>query len=82
MTTGISIMDFGLNEFWLDLLDYIKHHPDIDKTPFGLHLVVTASEDTPAGAIYVLKNCSNSVNIRDCIPLDTCNFLHTAVPKL
>ena len=31
-------MDLGLNEFRLDLLDYIKHHPDIDKTPFGLHL--------------------------------------------
>lgn len=37
MTTGISIMDLGLNEFRLDLLDYIKHHPDIDKSPFGLH---------------------------------------------
>lgn len=82
MTTSIPIMVLGLNEFRLDLLDYIKHHPDIDKTPFGLHLVVTASEDTPAGAIYVLKNRSNSVNIRDCIPLDTCNFLLTAVPKL
>lgn len=63
MTTGISIMDLGLNEFRLDLLDYIKHHPDIDKTPFGLHSVVPASEDTPAGVIYVLKNRSNSVNI-------------------
>lgn len=82
MTTDISIMDLGLNEFRLDLLDYIKHRPNIDKTPFGLHLVVTASEDTPAGAIYVLKNRSNSVNIRDCIPLNTCDFLHTAVPKL
>ena len=63
MTTGISIMDLGLNEFRLDLLDYIKHHPDIDKTPFGLHSVVPASEDAPAGVVYVLKNRSNSVNI-------------------
>ena len=39
-------MDLGLNEFRLDLLDYIKHHLGIDKTPFGLHLVVTASEDS------------------------------------
>ena len=70
MTTGISIMDLGLNEFRLDLLDYIKHHPDIDKTPFGLHSVVPASEDTPAGVIYVLKNRSNSVNI------DNQNRLH------
>ena len=70
ITTGLSIMDLGLNEFRLDLLDYIKHHPDIDKTPFGLHSVVPASEDTPAGVIYVLKNRSNSVNI------DNQNRLH------
>lgn len=70
MTTGISIMDLGLNEFRLDLLDYIKHHPDIEKTPFGLHAVVPANEDAPGGVIYVLKNRSNSVNI------DNQNRLH------
>ena len=51
MTTGISIMDLGLNKFRLDLLAYIKHHPDIDKMPFGLHSVVPANEDAPAGVI-------------------------------
>lgn len=70
MSSGISIMDLGLNEFRLDLLSYIKHHPDIDKTPFGLHSVVPANEDAPAGVIYVLKNRSNSVNI------DNQNRLH------
>ena len=70
MSTGISIMDLGLNEFRLDLLEYIKYHPDIEKTPFGLHSVAAASEDTPAGVIYVLKNRSNSVNI------DNQNRLH------
>lgn len=70
MTSGISIMDLGLNEFRLDLLDYIKCHPDIDKTPFGLSAVAPAGEDTPAGVIYVLKNRSNSVNI------DNQNRLH------
>lgn len=63
MSTGISIMDLGLNEFRMDLLEYIKNHPDIDKAPFGLHSVAAASEETPAGVIYVLKNRSNSVNI-------------------
>lgn len=43
MTTGITIMDLGLNEFRLDLLDYTKRHDDLDKTPFGLHSVVPAS---------------------------------------
>lgn len=70
MSTGISIMDLGLNEFRLDLLEYIKHHHDMDKTPYGLHSVVPASEETPTGVIYVLKNRSNSVNI------DNQNRLH------
>ena len=65
MSTGISIMDLGLNEFRMDLLEYIKNHPDIDKAPFGLHSVAAASEETPAGVIYVLKNRSNSVNIEN-----------------
>ena len=63
ISSGISIMDLGLNEFRLDLLEYIKHNPDLDKTPYGLHSVASASEDTPPGVIYVLKNRSNSVNI-------------------
>lgn len=70
MSTGISIMDLGLNEFRMDLLEYIKNHPDINKAPFGLHSVAAASEETPAGVIYVLKNRSNSVNI------DNQNSLH------
>lgn len=63
MTSGISIMDLGLNEFRLDLLEYVKQHPDIDKTPMGLHAVTAASEDTPPGVIFVLKNRTGSVNI-------------------
>ena len=70
MSTGISIMDLGLNEFRLDLLEYVKEHPDLDKTPFGLHAVAQATEDAPPGVIYVLKNRSNSVNI------DNQNRLH------
>ncbi|MEG0528464.1 MAG: hypothetical protein RR531_13200 [Longicatena sp.] len=70
MTTGISIMDLGLNEFRLDLLEYVKNHEDIDNTPFGLHAVAPANEDMPAGVIYVLKNRSDSVNI------DNQNRLH------
>ncbi|MBR3300344.1 MAG: DEAD/DEAH box helicase family protein [Clostridia bacterium] len=70
MSSGINIMDLGLNEFRLDLLEYVKTHPDIDKTPFGLHAVVPATEDTPAGVVFVLKNRSNTVNI------DNQNRLH------
>ena len=55
MTGGVSLTDLGLNEFRLDLLDYIKTHGDLDKKPFGLHAIAT-SDDSPAGIIFVLKN--------------------------
>ena len=42
MTSGVSIMDLGLNEFRMDLLAYMKIHGDIDHTPFGIHAVVKA----------------------------------------
>ena len=63
MSTGISIMDLGLNEFRLDLLAYIKNHGDLEKTPRGLHVVVPKTEGCPEGVIFVLKNVNNSVNI-------------------
>ena len=63
MNTGVSIMDLGLNEFRLDLLDYIKQGHDIEHTPFGLHAIVPATKDTPPGVIFVLKNRNNAVNI-------------------
>ncbi len=65
MTSGISIMDLGLNEFRLDLLEYMKYNDNLDKTPFGLHAVVPANDEMPAGVIYVLKNRSNNVNINN-----------------
>lgn len=70
MGTGISIMDLGLNEFRLDLLEYIKTHGELDKIPFGLHAVVPACEECPPGVIYVLKNCTDNINI------DRKNLLH------
>lgn len=63
MNTGVSIMDLGLNEFRLDLLEYMKTHDDVEHTPYGLHAVVAATDDCPKGVVYVLKNRSNSVNI-------------------
>lgn len=62
MSDGISIMDLGLNEFRLDLLDYIKHHGEPDKKPLGLHAAVSATGELPEGVIFVLKNINNSVN--------------------
>jgi chaperonin cofactor prefoldin len=63
MNDGISIMDLGLNEYRLDLLEYVKTHKDIEKKPKGLHAVVPATKELPEGAIFVLRNVNNSVNI-------------------
>lgn len=63
MSSGISIMDLGLNEFRLDLLEYIKNHDDMDKKPRGMHAVVPATDELPPGVIFVLKNINNSVNV-------------------
>ena len=63
MGSGISIMDLGLNEFRLDLLEYIKHHEEIETAPKGLHTVVSKTEEAPVGVIFVLRNINDSVNI-------------------
>ena len=63
MNTGVSIMDLGLNEFRLDLLEYINSNHDVEHTPFGLHAVVHASDRAPAGTVFVLKNRTAGINI-------------------
>lgn len=63
MSTGISIMDLGLNEFRLDLIDYIKTNGDLDQKPKGMHAVVPATPELPEGVVFVLKNINNKVNI-------------------
>ena len=63
MNSGVSIMDLGLNEFRMDLLDYIHANHDVEHTPFGLHAVVRGNAQTPAGTIFVLKNRTAGVNI-------------------
>ena len=62
MSTGISIMDLGLNEFRLDLVGYVKTHSDLEKKPKGMHAVVQATEELPEGVIFVLKNINNNIN--------------------
>lgn len=62
MSGGISIMDLGLNEFRLDLLDYMKKHDDVEHTPLGMHAIVASTPDAPPGVIFVLKNINNEIN--------------------
>ena len=70
MDTGINIMDLGLNEFRLDLLSYLKEHPDIEHAPMGMSAVVEETSVVQPGVIFVLKNRNNAINI------DRKNLLH------
>ncbi len=40
--TGISITDLGLNDFRMDLLNYVKEQGELDNVPNGMHAVVPA----------------------------------------
>lgn len=62
MTSGVSITDLGLNDFRMDLLAYMKDHPDIDHIPLGIHAV--AHGEKP-GVIFVLKNVNSKINIKN-----------------
>lgn len=62
MTSGVSIMDLGLNEFRMDLLAYMKANENIDHTPFGIHAVVKGEK---SGVIFVLKNVNEQINIQN-----------------
>lgn len=55
--TGISITDLGLNDFRMDLLNYVKDHGDLGSTAKGLHAVVPCNPDfgLEPGIIFALK---------------------------
>ena len=63
MNNGISIMDLGLNEFRLDLIEYVKKNGEMNKKPKGLHAVVPHTDELPEGIIFVLRNINRGVNI-------------------
>jgi hypothetical protein len=60
---GVSITDLGLNDFRVDLTNYIKTYGELSHIPEGLHAVVQATETLKAGVVFVLKNVNSSVNI-------------------
>ena len=65
MNGGVSITDLGLNEFRMELLEYAKHHPELESCPGGISAVAAATPDAPPGVVFVLKNVHNEVNIND-----------------
>lgn len=63
--TGISITDLGLNDFRMDLLQYVKENGELDSLPNGLHAVVPAQPELGLrpGVIFALRNIHDSVNV-------------------
>lgn len=62
---GISITDLGLNDFRMDLLNYVKEHGELENVPFGMHAIVPAQPELglQPGVIFALKNTHDSVNV-------------------
>lgn len=67
---GVSITDLGLNDFRVDLSNYIKTYGTLKNIPEGLHAVTESTNAVDKGVIYVLKNINSSINI------DKLNRLH------
>lgn len=63
MNTGITIMDLGLNEFRMDLLEYIKRGESCQNVPRGLYAVAQATQGLPPGVFFVLRNVNPDVDI-------------------
>lgn len=72
MDSGISITDLGLNDFRMDLVNYINEGNKLDGIPNGMHAVCPKlpEKGIDEGVIYVLKNINTEVNI------DNTNQLH------
>ncbi|TKJ09710.1 ATP-dependent helicase [Halomonas sp. 15WGF] len=62
---GISITDLGLNDFRMDLLNYVKANGELDHVPFGMHAIVPAQPAVglQPGVIFALRNIHESVNV-------------------
>nr|WP_289124076.1 helicase-related protein [uncultured Halomonas sp.] len=62
---GISITDLGLNDFRMDLLNYVKANGELDNVPFGMHAIVPAQPGVGLlpGVIFALRNIHESVNV-------------------
>ena len=72
LKTGVSITDLGLNDFRMDLLNYLKTHGDLGGVPTGMNAVVPAdpARGLPPGVMFTLRNRNHGVN------LDRHNRLH------
>lgn len=64
LKTGVSITDMGLNDFRMDLLNYVKTNGDMTAVPSGMHAVVPAAPERGLlpGVIFALRNLNKGIN--------------------
>lgn len=72
LKAGVSITDLGLNDFRMDLLNYIKSNADLSRLPTGMHAVLPADPERGLlpGVVFALRNRNEGVNV------DHLNRLH------
>lgn len=65
LKTGVSITDLGLNDFRMDLLNYIKDNGDISHLPNGMHTIIPSdyNKGLYPGVIFTLRNRNHKLNI-------------------
>ncbi len=65
LKTGVSITDLDLNDFRMDLLNYIKQNGDLANMPSGMHAVLPADPERGLlpGVVFVLRNRNQGINI-------------------
>ncbi|MYN09837.1 helicase-related protein [Pseudoduganella aquatica] len=65
LKTGVSITDLGLNDFRMDLLNYVKTYGEPNHAPNGMHAVVSANASLglEPGVIFTLRNRNPEVNV-------------------
>lgn len=63
--TGVSITDMGLNDFRMDLVNYVKEHGELTQAPKGMHAIVAADSEKgwEPGVVFVLRNTNHGVNV-------------------
>ena len=65
LKTGVSITDLGLNDFRMDLLNYVKANGELNNMPRGMHAVVSAKPELGLrpGVIFTLRNLNPEGNV-------------------
>ncbi len=62
---GVSITDLGLNDFRMDLVNYVKDQGELHNVPNGMHAVVPAMPELglEPGVIFTLRNVKAGIEM-------------------